>query len=303
MNGFVWKPATVGEALQATVSFFARQGIDSPRLEAEVLLAFGLGVNRAGLLAALRDRLPEEQAAGLGELVQKRLTGCPLQYITGRQEFWGLDFTVTPAVLIPRPETELLVETALALLGRSPKTGDTWIADVGVGSGAIAVSVAREIATAQVLALDVSAAALAVARQNAKGHGVAERIRFVEGDLLNPAIDGGLRLKAVLSNPPYIPAGEIPSLQREVACFEPMLALDGGDDGLALYRRLAPQARRALEPGGFVAWEIGYNQGRDVAALLAAQGFAEVRIIPDGQGHDRVVTGVFRGECEDEGED
>ncbi|MZP30755.1 peptide chain release factor N(5)-glutamine methyltransferase [Heliobacterium undosum] len=296
MNRLEWKPATVGEALQAAVSFFMQKEIGSPRLEAEVLLAYGLGVSRAGLLARLRDRLSDDQKERLGELIQRRLTGCPLQYITGRQEFWGLDFTVTPAVLIPRPETELLVEAALALLGQRDRTATTWIADVGVGSGAITVAMAREHPRLQVLATDLSEAALAVARQNAEQHGVAGQIRFTQGDLLGPAIEAGIRLNAVLSNPPYIPAGDIPSLQREVAGFEPKLALDGGEDGLDCYRRLIPQAGLVLEPGGFVALEIGYNQGGDVAGLLEAQGFADIRIIRDGQGHDRVVTAVWPGE-------
>ncbi|ABZ83490.1 methyltransferase, putative [Heliomicrobium modesticaldum Ice1] len=293
MDRWEWKPATVGEALQAAVSFFTQSEIPSPRLEAEVLLAYGLGVSRAGLLAMLRDQLTDAQQARLGELIQRRLTGCPLQYITGRQEFWGLDFAVTPAVLIPRPETELLVETALALLGRQDRTA--WIADVGVGSGAIAVAMARERPRLQVLATDLSEAALAVARQNAKRHGVAGQIRFARGDLLDPAIDAAIRLKAVLSNPPYIPSGHIPSLQREVAGFEPKLALDGGEDGLDLYRRLAFKAGLVLEPGGFVALEIGYNQGEAVSSLFAAQGFRDIGLIRDGQGHDRVVTAVWPG--------
>ncbi|MTV49563.1 peptide chain release factor N(5)-glutamine methyltransferase [Heliobacillus mobilis] len=310
----IWekKPATVGEALQATVFLFKHMELSSLRLEAEVLFAYGMEKSRAGLLASLRDPLTVEMAEKLERLVMERSKGCPLQYITGRQEFWGMELQVNPAVLIPRADTELLVEAALTSLKEKmagfPKRQDKgcddsppaqgsvagkeiWLADVGTGSGAIALAMAKELRCVNVIATDLSPEALATARGNAERNGLGHRITFWEGDLLEPVIAAGLPLQAVLSNPPYIPTEDIGGLQREVAQFEPRLALDGGGDGLHLYRRLIPQARKVLVPGGLIALEIGFDQGSSVAELMVQHGFVEVRVLPDFQGHDRVVMG------------
>ncbi|MBC9784535.1 peptide chain release factor N(5)-glutamine methyltransferase [Heliobacterium chlorum] len=329
----IWekKPATVGEALQATVFLFKHMELSSPRLEAEVLFAYGLEKSRAGLLASLRDPLSVEMVEKLEGLVRERSKGCPLQYITGCQEFWGMELQVNPAVLIPRSDTELLVEAAVTSLKEKmagfPKKQDQgsdmgglgkdnadkapvdpdsplvrgsvvgkeiWLADVGTGSGAIALAMAKELRHANVVATDLSPEALATARGNAERNGLVHRITFWEGDLLEPVIAAGLPLQAVLSNPPYIPTEDIGGLQREVAQFEPRLALDGGDDGLQVYRRLIPQAVKVLVPGGLIALEIGFDQGPSVAELLVRHGFDEIRVLPDFQGHDRIVMGCMK---------
>ncbi|MCW2277491.1 peptide chain release factor N(5)-glutamine methyltransferase [Heliophilum fasciatum] len=287
------KQKTIGEALRQGVAAFTEAAIPSPRLEAEVLLASLLGLRRAGLLARLRDPLEEKTEQQWSRWLAERCCGRPLQYITGQQEFWGLDFAVTPDVLIPRGDTEVLVETALALL-RDPATAlPGSIVDVGTGSGAIAVALARELPDRTVLAIDRSEAALAVARANGRRHGVNGQITWLPGDLLQPVLDRGERPAMILSNPPYICTGDLAGLQREVVGFEPHLALDGGDDGLLCYRRLVPQAAALLLPGGWLVVEIGCDQGSDVAGLMRAQGFAGVRVIADMAGLDRVVVGQW----------
>lgn len=211
-------------------------------------------------------------------LVERRATHEPLQYLTGVQEFWSLPFRVTPAVLIPRPETELVVETFLALNQRS----DPRIVDVGTGSGCIAVCVAREVPGAEVHAIDCSSAALEVARDNAAAHGVAGRIRFARGDLYEPlaGLDLGGRFDFILCNPPYVAAAELPALQREVRDYEPLVALSPGDEPLAVHRRLVEGAARYLRRGGFLLVEIGWCQEEAVRALYADRrdlGITEVK--------------------------
>jgi len=205
-----------------------------------------------------------------------------VQYITGQQEFYGLMLKVSPAVLIPRPETELLVE---AVLARLPADQPVRIADVGTGSGAIAVALAHALPMAQVTAVDLSEAALKVATENAAAHGVIGRVKFLLSDLLARA--GAEPFDAVVSNPPYIPEGDRDSLHRQVKDHEPEMALFAGADGLEVYRRLVPQAWAALKPGGLLAMEIGYGQREAVAALVS--GWNEVEFLDDLQGIPRVV--------------
>lgn len=297
------RPTTVGEALQATAFSFKEKNIGSPRLEAEVLLASLLETTRAGLLARLRDPFPEDLVEKLKDLVARRLDGCPLQYLTGKQEFWGLDFLVGPSVLIPRQDTELLVEEVIGILRRhsltlawppsprDPTEKCLWLADVGTGSGAIAVALAKEMANLRVVATDISPGALLIAQENARTHRVDSRVIFARGDLLQPVINSGIKLHAVVSNPPYIPSEDIPTLQREVALFEPRNALDGGIDGLNIYRRLITQTKQVLLPGGTLVLEIGYQQGQSVPKLLTENGFTNIRVVKDLNGHDRVVLG------------
>ncbi|MDD4587947.1 MAG: peptide chain release factor N(5)-glutamine methyltransferase [Heliobacteriaceae bacterium] len=295
-------PATVGETLRVTAFFFRQMNVASSRLEAEVLLAHVMGITRTGLLTRLDEPVPAEVLARITDLVARRVAGWPLQYLTEKQEFWGLDFYVNPAVLIPRPETEVLVAETLSILRRSSLTLATplpreekvdrtvWLADVGTGSGAVAVALAKEMTNVCVVATDLAPQALNIARRNALAHAVDENIVFVLGDLLEPVINRGLRLQAVVANPPYIPSAEMPGLQREVQ-FEPWTALDGGDDGLSVYRRLVPQAARVLVPGGHLVLEIDYRQGTPATMLLEESGFTGIRVVKDFQGHDRVVTG------------
>ncbi len=254
---------------------------EKPLLEAELLLAALLERNRAYLLAHLDAPLPGAAAAVFRAWVLRRAAGEPLPYITGRIEFFGLDFAVSPAVLIPRPETELLVETALAHAGPAP-----LIADVGAGSGCIAVTLALHLPQARLYAIDLSREALAVARQNAARHGVAERIRFLEGDLLAPLPEP---VDILVSNPPYIAEDEWERLPVSVR-REPMMALLSGKDGLDAVRGLLAQAPAKLRPGGLLLVEIGERQGAAALALAqAAFPAAECRILADLAGKDRVL--------------
>jgi len=219
-------------------------------------------------------------------LVERRYKGEPIQYITREQEFYGLPFHVTPDVLIPRTETEHLVEKIVEI---APCFSRPRIVDVGTGSGIIAITVAHEWTSAVITAIDISAAALELARRNADRTGVAERIRFLHGDLLAPVADE--RFDMVVSNPPYVPTGDRDSLSVEVREHEPALALFAGADGLDVIRRLIPAAFAVLEPGGFLLMEIGYGQSGPVAALLKEAGFERIDFVPDLQGIPRVACG------------
>lgn len=260
------------------------------RRDAETLLLHLAGKNRSWLLAHLDDELSEDNAARLLELIERRYHGEPIQYITGETEFYGLPFRVTPDVLIPRPETEHLVEKALALAAAFERPR---IVDVGTGSGAIAVALAHGLSEAQITAVDVSVAALKIARGNAERNGVSSHMRFLQSDLLAAA--AGERFEIVVSNPPYVPTADRDSLSVEVREHEPALALFAGDDGLAVYRRLIPAAFAALEAGGSLLLEIGYGQSETVAAMLADAGFAHIEFVPDLQGILRVACGLRAG--------
>jgi len=262
---------------------------DRARRDAEVLLMHLIHRDRAFLVAHPLDSLTAEGAVRYYALIERRLGGEPIQYITGETEFYGLPFYVNRSVLIPRPETEHLVEKVL-----SHATGfhQLRIVDVGTGSGAIAVAVAHnlppvEITAAAITAIDISAPALATARANAELNRVANRIRFIEGDLLAPVAHE--QFEFVLSNPPYVPESDRGSLDVEVRDHEPALALFAGD-GLHIYRRLIPAARAALVPGGFLALEIGFGQAPAVSALLADSGFEQIEFTPDLQGIPRVAS-------------
>lgn len=257
---------------------------DRARRDAETLLLHITGLSRASLLAHSTDELPPAQAAAFDALIARRSAGEPIQQITGSAEFYGLPFHVTPDVLIPRPETEHLVERALALAGPLPAPR---ILDIGTGSGAIAVALAHTLPHAAVTTIDISPAALAVARENAACCALASRIRFLEGDLLTPVAPEQFDL--IASNPPYVPETDRPTLSVEVRDFEPALALFAGPDGLAVYRRLIPQAFAALAPGGWLLLEIGYGQRDAIHGLLAASGFASIAFTADLQGIPRVA--------------
>jgi release factor glutamine methyltransferase len=306
---------------------------DRARLDAERLLLHVLcpGKNQAWLMTHLEEELPDTEAARYSNLIERRSQGEPIQYITGETEFYGLPFRVTPAALIPRPETEDLVEKVIELAAQfeNPR-----IVDIGTGSGAIAVALAHELAKLAagrsvpakasglnsegmgfspyiepgklvgalvlegdfpenpsenpaflVTAIDISSRALKIAEKNARRNGVS--IRFLEGDLLAPV--AGERFEIVVSNPPYVPSGDLATLPVEVRDYEPALALFAGEDGLAVYRRLIPAAFEALTPGGFVALEIGFGQSAAMAALLTGSGFEQIEFVPDLQGIPRVA--------------
>jgi release factor glutamine methyltransferase len=227
--------------------------------------------------------LPQTEGR-VNAVVERRAIGEPIQYITGEAEFYGLPFRVTSDVLIPRPETEHLVEKALDLAASLPAPR---IVDVGTGSGCIAIAIAHCLPLAQITAIDLSAPALAIARQNAKRNGVSSQIRFLHGDLLAPVAQE--QFEIVVSNPPYVPLADRAALAVEIRDHEPALALFAGDDGLDIFRRLIPAAVAALIPGGFLLLEIGHGQSAAVAALLAASGFGRIEFIPDLQSIPRVA--------------
>jgi release factor glutamine methyltransferase len=255
------------------------------RRDAESLLLHHIGKSRTWLLGHLDDEFAGCRSIGYRGILGRRRRGEPMQYITGETEFYGLPFRVTPDVLIPRPETEHLVERVVELAALFP---EPHILDVGTGSGAIAVSLAQGLPNALTAATELSAAALAVARENADRNGVAERIRFLQGDLLAPV--AAEKFDIVVSNPPYVPTEDRDTLAVEVRDYEPALALFAGNDGLDTYRRLIPCTYAALVPGGFLAFEIGYGQSAAIQSMLCAAGFADITFTPDLQGIPRVAT-------------
>ncbi len=292
----VW---TVLETLTWTAEFFGRQGALSPRLDAELLLAETLGLKRIQLYVQYDRPLTEDERARYRELVKRRGRGEPVQYILGRQEFWSQSFEVGPGILVPRPDTEVLVEEALAEAKRiAEATGRAAlrIADVGTGSGAIAAAVASELPEARVWAGDIAREPLEVAPRNLAAAGVGDRVAVVHADGLGPLWEAAGRepFDLVLSNPPYIRAGEYAGLMREVRDFEPRGALVAGADGLDVIRPLVAEAARegGLAPGGALAVEIGDRpQAEEVAELMRGAGFEAVRVRDDYAGMARVVVG------------
>jgi release factor glutamine methyltransferase len=261
------KPAfTLREALTAaTTRLSQNQHLrETAARDAELLLLHSLEISRSTLLAHPAREIAAPQIAQYEANITRRLALEPIQYITGTQEFYGLALQVTPAVLIPRPETELLVEAVLHLL---PPGTPLRIADIGTGSGAIAIAIAHHLPHARVTALDLSPEALAVAKQNAMTHRVAERIQFLQSDLLGAA--AGQTFDAILSNPPYVPTSDISTLHPQVRDYEPHTALFSGVAGLDIYARLIPQAHAALVPGGLLALEFGHGQQDQLSRLLA----------------------------------
>jgi release factor glutamine methyltransferase len=256
---------------------------DRARRDAETLLLHVIRRNRAAMLARWNEVLIDTEVRAVKQLIERRLAGEPIQYIVGDAEFYGLPFRVTPDVLIPRPETEHLVEKTLELAAGFPVPR---IVDIGSGSGAIAVALAHHLPQAEITSIDLSAPALAIAKENAERNRVS-RIRFLQGDLLAPVQTE--RFEMVVSNPPYVPATDRPTLSVEVREFEPSLALFAGNDGLSIYRRLIPAAHAALVPGGFLLLEIGHGQQQSIEELLTASNFTSVQFIPDLQNIPRIA--------------
>ncbi len=271
---------TVADALRDAVSTLDDHGVGSPALTARVFLGDILGRDQAWLAAHSEERLGKGRLAAFEGMLRARCQGVPTQYIRGIQEFYGLEFRVTPDVLIPRPETEHLVEAALERIGPGVR-----VADIGTGSGAVAVAIARNAPGARVCASDISQAAVGVARANANRLGAT--VAFCVGDLLSSF--GNRSVDMVVSNPPYVPLRDAGSLQRELR-HEPSVALYGGEDGLAVLGRLSREAPRALRPGGWLLAEIGYNSRPGVERLLAMGGWDDPVFLPDLSGIDRVVA-------------
>ncbi|MDG3006216.1 peptide chain release factor N(5)-glutamine methyltransferase [Paludisphaera mucosa] len=279
-------PWTIGRLLAWTADYLKKRGAESPRLDAEVMLAHVLSYERVQLYTHFEDVVDEAARARFRDLVRRRAEGAPVAYLVGRKEFFSLRFDVAPAVLIPRPETEYVV---LGFLEFAKEIEAPVAADVGTGSGCVAVACARRHAGARFTAIDLSPEALEVARKNAARHEVTDRVEFLQGDLLGPAA-GRPPFDAIVSNPPYIPTGDIAGLDPGVRDYEPRLALDGGPDGLALVTRLVEQAIPLLKPGGRLILEIGSDQEEAVRRLFAER--AEYQLLPtvrDLQGHPRVI--------------
>ncbi|GIX07339.1 MAG: release factor glutamine methyltransferase [Candidatus Poribacteria bacterium] len=285
---------TVLALIQWTSEFFSRKGIESARLDAELLLAHALGRDRMWLYLHYDTPVGEPVRGRFRELVRRRAERVPVAYLTGEREFYALPFWVTPSVLIPRPETERLVEVVLGELIPLQGAEPLRLVDVGTGSGVLAVVLAKELGERleRIVATDRSPEALQVAQKNAIRHGVAEWIEFREGDLL-AALAPEERVHGILSNPPYVPSSELASLQPEVR-HEPREALDGGPDGLEVVRRLVRQAPERLCPGGWIALEVGAGQAPEVLALLEKEGFSSLRAFEDYSGVPRVVVGFWK---------
>ncbi len=276
---------TVLRLLTWTTDFLKSHGSESPRLDAEVLLAHARGCERIMLYAAFDQIVDDETRAKFRDLVKRRSTGEPVAYLVGSREFYSLSFKVTPAVLIPRPETEFVVVAVLDVI----KNSECWVADVGTGSGAIAVTVAKHEPAVKVVAIDISPATLAIAQENATTHGVSERIEFKEGDLL-ASLPAEPRFAVIASNPPYIGEAEISSLAPSVINHEPRNALIGGPTGTEIIQRLIPQAAERLLPGGWLILEFSPIIANRVAELISADGrFEEATITKDLAGLARVV--------------
>lgn len=284
---------TIGKILKWTEEYFQKYNIENPRLDAEVLLGYVLNKERIFLYVHFDQPLDSEELAKFKECIKKRAMKMPVAYITGVREFMGLDFKVTEATLIPRPDTEILVETAMERLGKvagnEAGTGKCF-ADLGTGSGAICLSILNYMKEIEAVTVDISPKAIAVAKENAEKFAVSDRIEFLEGDFLKPLENKG-KFTAILSNPPYIPKQDILGLESDVKDFEPMGALDGGIDGLDFYRQLLVKSANYIEDGGFLAIEIGINQSQAILEMAKRNlMWGKVEVIKDLAGIDRCVV-------------
>lgn len=278
---------TLGGLLDWTAKHLAQKGVESPRLDAEVLLAHVIGGKRIDLYGTrFSETASPDVRQQYRELIRKRLEGCPVAYLVGRKEFFGLEFKVTPAVLIPRPDSEHVVMECIAL---AKSMAQPRILDVGIGSGNLTVSLAKHLPSARLTAVDRSADALAIAAENAERHGVSTRVRFLEGDVFGP-LGPGEKFDFIVSNPPYIPHNDLDKLPVGVRQYEPVLALDGGPDGFAVFDRLIDEARSRLVPGGWLIVEIGAPQ--EGPARQRIETYPEYELAPtvrDFSDHPRVL--------------
>lgn len=277
---------TIGEILKEAARELESAGVPEARREAGSLLSFLLAKDRTFLISHAEDRVDENSFARLREFVERRAAGEPLQYITGVQDFYGREFRVTPDVLIPRPETELLVEAALQVVGDAAPL----ICDVGTGSGCIAVTLLCEILNARCVAIDKSPAALEIAKLNAQNLSVADRADFVVSDCFNSLDSLEYQFDLIVSNPPYVTEAALEGLQREVRDHEPLMALSPGGDGLGVIRRLIDEGPALIKPKGHLLMEIGFDQGEKVESLINGSAWSLREIRPDLQGIPRIVV-------------
>jgi release factor glutamine methyltransferase len=287
------QPWTVDRLLNWTIDYLGKHGVENPRLDAEVLLAEARGCRRIDLYTAFGEPASEETRTAFRELVRRRAAGTPVAYLVGRREFYSMDFEVTPDVLIPRPPTEYLVVALLdQVKKRGPEPGNLEIADVGTGSGVIAICAAKYVPTSQVTAIDISPAALAVARRNATKHSVADRIEFIESDLF-AGVPAERQFDYIASNPPYVEASEMEKLPPDVRDHEPHLALNAGERGLAVIAPLIEQAAARLMQGGGLFIEVSPFNAAEAEALLDAAGLHRGPTLRDLEGHLRVVQATM----------
>ncbi|HEX4052753.1 MAG TPA: peptide chain release factor N(5)-glutamine methyltransferase [Tepidisphaeraceae bacterium] len=284
---------TVRRLLEWTSPFFTRKGVDSPRLSAELLLAHVLAIPRIKLYTDYERVLDPQHLSAYRELVRRAAEDEPVAYLTGRAHFFSLEFHVTRDVLIPRPDTETLVENVIQLIRHQPGLESARILDLCTGSGCVAAAIAHNVKGAVVVATDISEKAVAIACENLKGLGLADRVTVEQGDLFAPLdrLADRQPYHLLVANPPYIPTSQIPQLERSVREYEPLAALDGGPDGLAFHRRILAESPGRLVPGSHIFLEIAFDQA-DAARRLAGEypGFTDVRILKDHAGHDRVLT-------------
>lgn len=277
----------VFSALAESSLLLRNNNFDTPRLDSEVLLAYMLGVSRLKLVTEGSRDLSTDEYEKFKNLIDRRLRGVPVAYIVGSKEFMGLNFAVRTGVLIPRPDTETVVERAI--IDCEKHNGTIRVADVGCGSGAIGISIAKYALNSIVTMIDISDDAISVSKENANMNGVEGRINIIKGDLLSPVM--GMVFDMVVSNPPYIRTGEISTLSSEVKDNEPLISLDGGEDGLKYYRKIAAQARDCIAAGGSLILEVGYDEAEDVCAILSNNNFNDLEVIKDLGGNDRCVVG------------
>jgi release factor glutamine methyltransferase len=280
--------SNIAETLKLASAALRAASVPNDLLDAQTLLAHALGCDRTYLIVNYNQGLSQEQLENYERLIARRAAGEPLQYITGHQEFFGLDFEVTPAVLIPRPETEIIIEETIRLAQQNDLT-QPIIVDVGTGSGCIAVTLARELSEAQVRATDISTEALAVALRNAERNGVVDRVQFIRADLLD-GLPAEPFADFIISNPPYVAAHEIATLQREVRDWEPHQALTDYGDGLSFYRRLLQEAPPRLRTGGYFICEMGYTQAETITNMLSGDLWSEHYLLDDLQGIPRTLV-------------
>jgi release factor glutamine methyltransferase len=285
---------TIQRLLTWVTEYLTQKGVDSPRLSAELLLSNVLGLKRIELYTQYNKVVAQEQLTQLHGLVERAGLHEPVAYLVGKTEFYSIEFEVTPDCLIPRPETELLVQRSIEFLRK--RTGPQLVCDLCAGSGVIAVAIAKNVPDAKVIATDVSEPALAVAARNVEKHKLAERIELRHGDLFDPLVLQLDLFDLIACNPPYISATEYEALDKNVKDYEPRIALYAGPDGLDVYRKIVEKVGQFLKPDGVLLLEIGYRQGPAARELLEQTGvFAQIRIDKDLQGHDRVVTALRMG--------
>ncbi|MDH7601128.1 MAG: peptide chain release factor N(5)-glutamine methyltransferase [Armatimonadota bacterium] len=279
------QPTTVAQLCASGAQRLTSAGIQTPLLDAQLILAYVLACSRLEIMAHPERQVSEPEEQRFEELLARRVAREPLAYIVGTKEFYGLEIEVCAGVFVPRPETELLVDECVARL----RGKQCVIADVGTGTGAVAVALALALPKSTVYAVDVCPLAVKTAERNVHRHGLQDRVFVVSSNLFESF--GGDSLDAVVSNPPYVPTGDIPLLQPEVAVYEPRQALDGGVDGLDVYKELVPAAFRVIKPGGFLAVEVGSGQADSVVQIIERSGYTKVEKRKDLSGIERVVVG------------